>query len=177
MDQAVAKRRQVFDALDDLERLAQQGGLLVGQVMTGRPSCISPDTPAIELIRLFHTKQFRHLLVVDEENTLIGVISDRDVLRCLGPHKNPGPKVLEGIAARDLMSTDLITATPGTSLEQAVSLMIDNGISCLPVQIDSTLVGILTNTDLNIILQALSQTIRWSSPSESIKTAFTGPHH
>jgi len=176
MDHVATKRRQVVDALEDLERISQQGGLLVGQVMTGRPSCITPGTPAVDLIRLFHTKQFRHLLVVDDENMLVGVVSDRDVLRCLGPEKTPAPSVLDGITAGDLMSTDLVTATPGTSLDRAVDLMLDHGISCLPVQIDSTLVGILTNTDLNVVLQAMLQTIRWSSPAESVKPAFAGPH-
>ncbi|MBN1589712.1 MAG: CBS domain-containing protein [Pirellulales bacterium] len=177
MDHAIAKRQQVLDALNDTSRLAQQGGLLVGQVMTGRPSCITPDMSALQLIHLFHAKQFRHLLVLDEESVLIGVISDRDVIRCLGPDKHPEPSVLDGIAARDIMSTDLITVTPGTSLERAVTLMINHGISCLPVQIDSTLVGILTNTDLNVILQTLLQTTSWLPSVQSIATAQLDPHN
>lgn len=91
MDRVEAKRMQVREALDNdnREELREQGGFLVGQVMTSNPSCISPDTTALELIGLFHAKQFRHLLVVDEERRLIGIISDRDVLRCLGPAKRP----------------------------------------------------------------------------------------
>lgn len=177
MDHAAAKQRQILDALEDLEKLTQQGDLLVGQIMTGRPSCIRPDTPAVELIRLFHARQFRHLLVVDDENLLVGVVSDRDVLRCLGPNKSPDPSVLDGITAGVLMSTDLITVTPGTSLKKAVSLMIDQGISCLPVQIDSTLVGILTNTDLNVLLLVLMQTLPWASSAEPVKTALADSCH
>ena len=177
MDPVAAKRRQIADALENIDRLAQQGGLLVGQVMTSRPSCIKPDTTAVELIQLFRAKQFRHLLVLNDENALVGVISDRDVLCCMGPEKTVGPPMLERIHAKDLMSTDLVTVTPSTPLNWAVSLMIDNGISCLPVQIDSTLVGILTNTDLNVILQALLQTASWSSSLEPIKAALNRPHH
>jgi len=170
-DHVTAKQHQIVDALDDLERLSHQEGLLVGQVMTGRPSCITPDTPLLKLLNLFHAKQFRHLLVVDDDGVLIGVISDRDVMRCLGPERSPNAAVLNRITARNIMSTDLITATPGTSLDRAVTLMIDHGISCLPVQIDSTLVGILTNTDLNVMLQVLLQSIPWSSSAELVKTA------
>jgi acetoin utilization protein AcuB len=137
--------------------------------MTGRPSCIAPDTPLLDLIKLFHAKQFRHLLVVDEERGLVGVISDRDVMRCLGPEKYPDPTALGGIAAREIMSTDLITVTPGTSLDKAVGMMIDHGISCLPVQIDATLVGILTNTDVNVMLKVLLESIPWSSSAELVK--------
>jgi len=54
--------------------------------------------------------------------------------------------------------------------------MINNGISCLPVRIDSTLVGILTNTDVNVVCQSLLQTVRWASPAEPVKTVFAGPH-
>ena len=171
MDRAEAKRTQVREAMDDAAKLREQGGLLVGQVMTARPSCISPETTALELIKLFHAKQFRHLLVVDEEHCLIGVISDRDVIRCLGPNKRPDPAALSGISAREIMSTDLLTVTPGTLIQRAVTLMIDHGISCLPVQVDSTLVGIVTNTDLNVILQTLLRALPCSCSAQSFKPA------
>jgi acetoin utilization protein AcuB len=155
--------------------MTQQGGLLVGQVMTSQPTCIRAETRVMELIRLFHAEQFRHLVVVDEERSLVGVLSDRDVLRCLGPEKSPDPSVLDGIRAGDLMSTDLITVTPGTTLEQAVGLMIQHGINCLPVQVDSTLVSILTGTDLDIVLQALLQTVRWSLSAEPVESSLADP--
>jgi acetoin utilization protein AcuB len=173
MDRVEAKRMQVCEALEKENRkqLREQGGFLVAQVMTSRPSCISPDTTALELIGLFHTKQFRHLLVVDEEHRLIGIISDRDVLRCLGPAKRPDRAALAEITARDIMSTDLLTVTPGTLLERAVVLMIDQGVSCLPVLVGSTLVGIVTNTDLNVLLQMFLQSVPRLPSAQSFHAA------
>lgn len=129
--------------------------LCASQVMTQAPSCIAPQTSALELVRMLHQKQFRHLLVTDPHGTLLGVISDRDVIRCLGPEKRPNKAALQAIYASQLMSTDLVTIAPDTPLIQAVTMMLDYGISCLPVLADGKLLGIVTNTDLHLILEAL----------------------
>ena len=139
--------------------------LLIGQVMTTSPSCISPQTTALELIELFHSKRFRHMLVTDGHDKLVGVISDRDVIRCLGPGKSLQRDSLARITAADLMSTDLVTVQPSTPVERAAVLMIDEGISCLPVLADGLLAGIVTNTDMHVVLQILLEALR-QSPSE-----------
>lgn len=165
MDRISAKQAQILAALQDNQR---QGGLLARDVMTVAPSCIGPTTTALELIDLFHAKLFRHLLVTCPEKGLVGVISDRDVIRCLGPDKSPKRSQVAGIAAGEIMSTDLVTIAPNTPLDRAVRLMVDQGISCLPVLVEGTPVGILTNTDLHMVLQALLQTLRQASSEESV---------
>jgi len=177
MDRLDVKRLQVLEALGAGDRPGRRGGLRVGRVMTAVPSCIPPETDVVELIRLFHTKRFRHLLVTCEENRLIGVISDRDVIRCLGPDKFPKRSALRRITAAEIMSTDLVTVGPDVPLEQAVGLMIDQGISCLPVLADGTLLGIVTNTDLHLVLQILLETVRQSSLEESVATAVSSPQN
>jgi CBS domain-containing protein len=175
MDRLDVKRVQVLDALDSAERRDGQAMLVVGQVMTAAPSCIPPETSALELIKLFHAKQFRHLMVTDAADCLIGVISDRDVIRCLGPGQHPDPATLARITAAGIMSSDLVTVRPDTPLERAVMLMTEQGISCLPVLVERTLVGILTNTDLHVVLQILLQTLRRSLLAESIGSAASSP--
>jgi predicted transcriptional regulator len=73
------------------------------------------------------------------------------------------------------MSTDLVTVGPNMPLERAVSMMIGQGISCLPVLADETLMGILTNTDLHLLLQILLETIRQSSLEKSLAAAVSSP--
>ncbi len=175
MDRLDVKRVQVLEALGALQQPERQGGLTVSQVMTLVPSCVPPETSALELIRLFHTKRFRHLLVTQEGNRLVGVISDRDVIRCLGPGECPDRDALARISAAEIMSTDLVTAPPDMSLERAVVLMMDQGISCLPVLADETLLGVLTNTDLHVVLQVLLQTVRRLSLEESLAAAVSNP--
>ena len=53
------------------------------------------------------------------------------------------------------MSTDLITVSPETSLLEAVRLIVENGISCLPVVEHGRAIGILTTTDLYLALEQL----------------------
>jgi len=114
-------------------------------------------------------------MVTDAAGRLIGVISDRHVIRCLGPGQHPDRAALARITAAGIMSTNLVTVRPDTPLERAVMLMTEQGISCLPVLVDRTLVGILTNTDLHVVLQILLQTLRRSLLAESIGSAASSP--
>ena len=171
MDRLDVKRVQ----LDGVVRQAGlEGGLCdlpVSRVMTPAPSCITSDTTALELVKLFHLKGFRHLMVTDAAGRLVGVISDRDVIRCFGPGRSPQRSVLSDIPASKLMSTDLVTVSPGMPLVDAVTLMVDQGISCLPVLADDKLLGILTNTDLHLILELLLQGSPADAPSEPVRAA------
>ena len=175
MDRTSVKRRQVLDALGDLRQIARDGELSVSHVMTVAPNCIAPEMSVLELVKLLHAKRFRHLLVTDGPDRLVGVISDRDLIRCFGPQEHPDHEVLAGITAVEIMSKDLVTVDPGMPLWRAVAVMIDHGISCLPVLADDSLVGILTNTDLHVVLQVLLQTIRQSSSEEPVGTAASNP--
>ncbi len=127
--------------------------------MTRQPCCVSPEVSVLELIHTFHEKQFRHLLVVEADDKLIGVVSDRDVVRCLGHGRKPDREALERIKAREIMSGDLVTVGPQTPVVRAARIMLDQGISCLPVKEEERLVGIVTNTDLHVVLLQLLQTI------------------
>jgi len=178
MDRIELKQRQVCEVLASLPTCFGRANLTVGRVMTAGPYCVRPTTTALELVKLFHAKQFRHLMVTDEADRLVGVVSDRDVIRCFGPESRPDREVLEGISAGQIMSTDLVTIGPDTSLEKAVSLMIEEGISSLPVLAEGTLVGILTNTDLHVVLQQiLLQTLRQSRPEKPRRVGAANPQN
>jgi CBS domain-containing protein len=172
MDRINYKRNQLRETL-----LADHsGGFCVAHVMTAEPSCVRRDTSVLELVELFHAKQFRHVLVVDHDERLVGVISDRDVLRCFGHEGAPKRSILAGIPVEEIMSGDLVTVGPETPLEQAVRLMIEEGIHCLPVLNESELVGILTNTDLHVVLQVFLQSALAESSVGSLRTDDDGPH-
>lgn len=165
MDRISAKQAQIHAALQNDQR---QNGLLARDVMTIAPSCIPPTATMLELIELFHAKRFRHLLVTCPEKGLVGIISDRDALRYLGPDKSPSKSRLAGIAVSEIMSSDLITIGPNAPLERAVQIIVDQGVSCLPVLAEGTPVGILTNTDLHMALQVLLQSLRQESSAEPV---------
>jgi CBS domain-containing protein len=93
-----------------------------------------------------------HILVVDERNHLVGIVSDRDLLRAFGLTDQ------KQITMRDVMTTDVRTVDQDASAKIAVQLMLDNDIGCLPVTGDEgQLAGLVTATDfLQVAARALS---------------------
>lgn len=96
--------------------------------------------------------EIRHVPVVDGRNHVIGVLSDRDVLRAL--LKAEGKPLLIGA----VMTRHVRTVRPATPAHQAAATMVEQRFGCLPVvDDDEHLVGIITETDFLIIAeQALS---------------------
>jgi acetoin utilization protein AcuB len=95
-----------------------------------------------------------HHLLVENAGWIVGIVSDRDVLRRLSPY-------VDGISAqrRDeatsqrpiyaIATYDLVTVELDTSLEEAAALMLEHRVSCLPVRgRHGNVVGIVTKIDL-----------------------------
>lgn len=125
----------------------------VRDVMTPAPTCIDSQASILQIVRLVHAKKFRHLLITDEQNQLVGVLSDRDIVRCFGPGEFPDDSVLEKMRAADIMSTDVVSVGPNTAVAACIDEMLDHGINCLPVVVGRRPVGILTTADLLHLLR------------------------
>lgn len=113
---------------------------------------VAPAAALTEIRNSLHEGGFHHLLVV-EDGELLGVISDRDVLRAISPFLDTYTEEHRDVQtlsqpARDIMRTDPITVRRGTGTEEAVHLLLDHDISSLPVLEDAELVGIVTTKDL-----------------------------
>ena len=93
---------------------------------------------------LMHWRHVRHVPVEDDEGRLIGIVSHRDLIEliALGKCAAKLPVII-----RDIMKTDLITITPDTPTLQALELMRERDIGCLPVVKDQRLVGLITAFD------------------------------
>jgi CBS domain-containing membrane protein len=105
---------------------------------------------------LMQSKRVRHVLVVDEEGSLQGVISQRDLfhgglLKALGYGTRAKQKALETLRAKDAMTASLLTTTPDTALAEAARVMSTRKIGCLPVLEGSDLVGIVTEGDFVLL--------------------------
>jgi acetoin utilization protein AcuB len=154
VNRAEQKRDRLHTTFEQAAEAQRLDALVAADVMTRNPHAVTTATTAAELVQHFHERRFRHLLVV-EENQLVGVISDRDVIRLFGLDDFPERNALEALTAGELMSTDLITVEPETSLLAAVKLIVENSISCLPVVEQGRAIGILTTTDLYLALEQL----------------------
>jgi CBS domain-containing membrane protein len=95
----------------------------------------------------------RHLPVLDDDGEeVVGIISQRDLFRgalanALGYGRHAQRKLLDTLSVKDVMSTDVVTTSPETSLAEAARVMMTRKIGCLPVVEGKRLVGILTEGD------------------------------
>ncbi|PEN13268.1 CBS domain-containing protein [Longibacter salinarum] len=126
--------------------------MTIADIMSRDPECVAPDTSLMEIRQLLHHRGFHHLLVVEDEK-LVGVISDRDVLRTISPFldtRSETPRDVRTLAkqASDLMRDDPVQVTPDMTVQDAASLLLDHSISCLPVVADGAVVGIVTTKDM-----------------------------
>lgn len=125
----------------------------VDSIMTHDVVTVTPDATLMDVRRLLHERGFRHLLVTEEDDTLVGVISDRDMLKAISPfldtysEEHRDVKTLSRPAS-DIMRTNPVTVGPDTAIEDAARLLLDNKISSLPVVEGEALVGIVTTKDL-----------------------------
>ncbi len=118
------------------------------------PVSIGPEASFYEARNLIHEKGVRHLPVVDKNNVLVGIVTDRDIREAA-----PSDATLLSVQELNYLlgklkvssfmtpKDKLITITPDTIIEEAVQLMHDNKIGCLPVVEGGKLYGIFTETD------------------------------
>jgi len=119
--------------------------MLVIERMSRPPITIVGEATVEEALSILAEKKQRHLPVVDADENLVGIVSEKDLLRAKGDD-----------AIEKVMTQDVITVTEYTALEDAARIMADHKISSLPVMRDGRLVGIITETDLfKIFLELL----------------------
>ena len=109
-------------------------------VMTRGIVVVSPSVSAHAALMTMGRLTVRHVPVV-ENGRLVGIISDRDVLR--------RPVVTPPLTCREVMTPAPVTCLADTSVGQVVRFMLEHKIDCVPVvDVDQHLVGLVTSTDL-----------------------------
>lgn len=122
--------------------------MMIRDIMTKDVIYISEQTTLNEALLKMGNFRIRHLPVVNEEKEIIGIVSDRD-LRDASPSSisECNNDVLQ-CPINKIMKTDVLTALPYDFVEEAANMMMENRISCLPVEEEGKLVGIITGKDL-----------------------------
>jgi acetoin utilization protein AcuB len=122
--------------------------------MTKEPQTATPAMLLPEARHLLNENHFRHLPVVDNDNHLVGMITDRD-LRSAFPssmltesERLQAYERVEKATVADIMSTECISLTPESTLDDALLLFDRDGVGALPVLEDGRLVGIFSSRDL-----------------------------
>src|SRR5690625_598004 len=115
--------------------------MLLRDIMTTNLISIAPDAPASDAWAKMEHERIRHLLVMDE-GRLVGILSIRD----LGSRKDTAFR--EGKSVSDLMTPDVVTATPEMTLDDAFEIMRTEPIGSLPIVDGGEVIGIVTATDV-----------------------------
>ena len=142
--------------------------LLVRDSMTSEVVALSPRATAAEALATCRDRRIRHLPVL-EGKRLVGIVSDRDLRSAAPVLGDPGrASALERIELSEVMTGDVVTASPDDPIEEAANMMRENRIGCLPVIENGALVGILTSSD---VMEALVQLIGAHEPGSRLVTS------
>jgi acetoin utilization protein AcuB len=123
-------------------------------LMTGTPVTVTPATTLGEAARILQTLDIRHLPVVDEEGTLVGMLSDRDLRGLTTPVALDADAVAVtqpslGARVASAMSSDVLRVEAEDDVAVVVELMLEYKVGAVPVvDADGALVGIVSYVDV-----------------------------
>jgi CBS domain-containing protein len=140
--------------------------ILVKDVMTKNVIAVKKDTKVSELIEILTKNRISGVPVVDEENRVVGIVSEADLLfttktgkirglrdflkRLIGEEYSTLATPLSGdLKVEDIMTSPVITASPYMDIEEASKILSEKRIKRLPVVDENgKLIGIITRHDL-----------------------------
>ncbi|PKM10345.1 MAG: signal transduction protein [Gammaproteobacteria bacterium HGW-Gammaproteobacteria-3] len=129
----------------------------VEDLMTSKVFTVEPHDMIDRVFFLLHYEKVRHLPVL-EKGKVVGIVSDRDLYKALGPKSNPSSiETVEGTTAlhvipqkvQHIMRRGVLTVNPDTFASEAATLMAENKVGALPVvDKNGKLAGIVSATDI-----------------------------
>ncbi len=105
---------------------------------------VFPGTPLMEVVATIASRRIGAVLVLDEAGELAGIVSERDVVKALA---TKGPE-LHAVNAGDVMTANVTTVAPETTINEAMELMDRGYFRHLPVLDKGVLVGIISVRDV-----------------------------
>ncbi len=135
--------------------------MLVKEWMTTEPITVTPETSVMKASQVMKENNIRRLPVVDADGKPVGIISDRD-LKEASPSKATTLDVhelyylLSELQVKDIMTKNLITVSPNTTVEKVAVIMLENKITGLPVVDEGRVVGMLSQGDVFRVLTSIT---------------------
>lgn len=128
----------------------------VAEVMTTKVFTVEQHDLIDRVFFLVNYEKIRHIPVVDK-GKVIGIVSDRDLYKALGPKSNSNAieannktSELHVVSTRvqNIMRRGVLTTGPDNTLTEVAGIMADHRIGALPVIDNGKLIGIITSTDV-----------------------------
>ena len=127
--------------------------------MTAKVFTIRIDKKLLAVDEIMGWAHIRHVPVVDAQGKLVGLLSQRDVLRStlsdLASTSVDRRSQLGHVALADVMRREVLTVGPDDSVQTAARLMRKHKYGCLPVVEGGRLAGIITEHDLLAVVERL----------------------
>lgn len=126
--------------------------LQVRDLMTQGVYAVNVDDDLDTVGNLMEERNIRHAPVVDRAGGLVGLVTQRDLLRNSLKGQSGLPPEAERqarlqVTAGEIMIQGVVTASPGQDIRDAARIMLDHKFGCLPVVEGHRLVGIVTESD------------------------------
>jgi len=121
--------------------------MTVGAVLKNKDNnvvSVEPSATVHDIAAIILAKRIGAVLVLHNDGSVAGIVSERDVVKALATHRE---KVME-MRADALMTRAVTTATPSTTVDQAMEIMDAGYFRHLPVLEGGKLVGIVSIRDL-----------------------------
>ena len=155
-DVHAATSAQALFELDAFAQYQLPEQLTVRDVMTDHPRTVLATTPLKEAARTMVRAGLGALPVIDDEQRVVGMVSEREVIRHLlttqvftGPDVRSSLSPLSGPrTVRDVMSRQVMCVAPEQPIAEVASLMSNKDVDRVPVVREGQLVGFLTRGDI-----------------------------
>jgi len=147
------RQQSAAQAYGATERLQTRPATLVAQqVMTAPVVTLTPEATFAEAFDQFRTKSFRHLPVVSSSGHLVGIISERDILRYMAgltaAYERQPAMDAEEARVDQVMIPRVLTASVDTEVRNIARLFAEHRIGAVPIVKNQLLEGILTRGDV-----------------------------
>jgi CBS domain-containing protein len=117
--------------------------LVAKDIMTTKVVCITQDTPAVDAIRLMAKNNITGVPVVEDDMTLIGIISEQDVLRLFHTYEDEKDRTVY-----DFMTHPAVHFEQDEPLLDVCFCLRDNSIRRVPVTSNNKVVGVISRSDI-----------------------------
>ena len=145
--------------------------LTVAEIMTREPYTLGPDDTLASARQMMAEHHIRHIPVVSADGSLIGVVSQRDVLAAedstvLNEEGGEGSRN-QYVAISSIMTAPVKTVDENAALRGTAMLLQKEKLGCLPVLSEGALAGIITDSDFVAIAINLMEQLEATEPEEN----------